>query len=183
MDARDQGIVDHFLQTKILKWEEVDRVVRMGHPIFVEYFEKLRDAIFPSIADVKEVRWHSCVLTTNSWGKKMRLTAGGHCFCVSVSQDVEATLDAQATRLMWKALKVDHPELLKTKQPFYVEDYVYWFNKTKETSNMPDVRDFTTARREGCVCALMQVVGCALSGCSRSTSSSRTGCCLLLRSR
>lgn len=106
LDARDQGLVDHFLQTRVLKWEEIDRINRMGHPIFVEQFEKLRDILFPSIADKKE--------------------------------DPEAVLDAQATKFLWKALKVDHPELLKTKQPFYVEDYVYWFNKTKETTNMPD---------------------------------------------
>jgi hypothetical protein len=153
LDVRDKGIVDHFLQTKILKWEEVDRVVRMGHPIFVEYFEKLRDAIFPSIADVKEVRWQARVLQTVFCGKDV--TRRAVAVCVLVPQDVEAMLDAQATRLMWKALKVDHPELLKTKQPFYVEDYAYWFNKTKETSSMPDVRGVTAVSWAGCALTLI----------------------------
>ena len=49
-------------------------------------------------------------------------------------------LDEQANKFMWKALKVNNPELIRTKQPFYVEEYVEWFSKTKNTTAMPDVR-------------------------------------------
>lgn len=43
----DQGELDHFIQTKILKWNEVERERRMTDPVFYKQFEKLRAQLFP----------------------------------------------------------------------------------------------------------------------------------------
>ena len=40
-----QGEIDHFIQTKILKWNEVERERRMRDPMFAINFEKLRNSI------------------------------------------------------------------------------------------------------------------------------------------
>eukprot|EP01041_Mallomonas_annulata_P004181 gene4181-8317_t len=48
----DQGEIDFMIQTKILKWNEVERERRMRDPIFVMQFEKLRLSIFPEIAAI-----------------------------------------------------------------------------------------------------------------------------------
>ena len=49
MDLADQGEIDHFIQTSVLKWNEVERERRMRDPMFVLNFEKVRNAIFPDI--------------------------------------------------------------------------------------------------------------------------------------
>jgi hypothetical protein len=46
----DQGEIDHLVQTKILKWNEVERDRRMRDPVFATQFDKLRDAVFPEMA-------------------------------------------------------------------------------------------------------------------------------------
>jgi len=43
----DRGDIDYFIQTKILKWNEVERERRMRDPIFNYQFEKLREQLFP----------------------------------------------------------------------------------------------------------------------------------------
>lgn len=54
LDLADQGEIDHFIQTKILKWGEVDRERRMKEPVFVLQFEKLRQSLFPERDEVLE---------------------------------------------------------------------------------------------------------------------------------
>ena len=49
LDAADQGEVDHIVQTKVLKWNEVERERRMKDPLFVLQFERLREAVFPEM--------------------------------------------------------------------------------------------------------------------------------------
>ena len=46
----EKGSIDHLIQTKILKWNEVERERRMQDPIFFRQFNDLRCAIFPEIA-------------------------------------------------------------------------------------------------------------------------------------
>jgi hypothetical protein len=54
LDEGDQGELDYLIQTKILKWKEVERERRMKDPVFVEQFEKLRKVIFPEMFVVDE---------------------------------------------------------------------------------------------------------------------------------
>lgn len=49
LSLEDQGQIDFIIQTKILKWLEIERERRMRDPVFYEQFEKLRIAIFPEI--------------------------------------------------------------------------------------------------------------------------------------
>ena len=49
LDAADQGEIDHIVQTKVLKWNEVERERRMKDPLFVLQFERLREAVFPEM--------------------------------------------------------------------------------------------------------------------------------------
>lgn len=50
MPLSDQGEIDFIVQTKVLKWNEVERERRMKDPIFVLQFERLRSSVFPEIA-------------------------------------------------------------------------------------------------------------------------------------
>ena len=46
----EKGQIDHMIQTKILKWNEVERERRMQDPIFFRQFDDLRSTIFPEVA-------------------------------------------------------------------------------------------------------------------------------------
>jgi len=46
----EKGALDHLIQVKILKWNEVERERRMQDPIFYRQFDELRCALFPEIA-------------------------------------------------------------------------------------------------------------------------------------
>lgn len=46
----EKGEIDHLIQSKVLKWNEVERERRMQDPIFFQQFDELRAAIFPEIA-------------------------------------------------------------------------------------------------------------------------------------
>jgi hypothetical protein len=48
LDEADQGSLDFFVQTKILKWDEVARERRMKDPAFYMQFVKLLDSLFPN---------------------------------------------------------------------------------------------------------------------------------------
>ena len=47
LSLEDKGEIDYFIQTKLLKWREVERERRMKDPVFVWQFNKLRDQVFP----------------------------------------------------------------------------------------------------------------------------------------
>ena len=49
LELEDQGTIDYIIQTKILKWNEVDRERRMKDPVFNMQFDKLRKVVFPEI--------------------------------------------------------------------------------------------------------------------------------------
>jgi hypothetical protein len=48
LEIDDKGEVDFILQTKVLKWNEVERERRMRDPVFVHQFDRLRLALFPN---------------------------------------------------------------------------------------------------------------------------------------
>ena len=54
LSLADQGEIDWIVQTKVLRWHEVERERRMKDPIFVLQFERLRAAVFPEIALVSD---------------------------------------------------------------------------------------------------------------------------------
>ena len=54
LELADQGEVDYFIQTKILKWTEVQRERRMKDVIFYNEFHKLRDILFPINATIQK---------------------------------------------------------------------------------------------------------------------------------
>jgi hypothetical protein len=51
MELAEQGEIDYIVQSKVLKWNEVERERRMKDPLFVVQFEKLREVLFPEIAE------------------------------------------------------------------------------------------------------------------------------------
>ena len=61
LELHEQGDIDYIIQTKILKWNEVDRERRMKDPVFNMQFDKLRKAIFPEIKshdDIERLKNH-----------------------------------------------------------------------------------------------------------------------------
>ena len=48
LELADQSEIDYFIQTKILKWVDVERDRRMKDPIFAMAFDKFRDYLFPN---------------------------------------------------------------------------------------------------------------------------------------
>ncbi|CAE7425847.1 unnamed protein product [Symbiodinium microadriaticum] len=45
----EKGAIDYLIQTKILKWDEIQRERRMKDPIFYKQFQELRASVFPEI--------------------------------------------------------------------------------------------------------------------------------------
>ena len=56
LDIIDQGEIDFILQTKILKWNEVERERRMKDPEFVIQFKNLLKATFPTKSKIAVLR-------------------------------------------------------------------------------------------------------------------------------
>ena len=56
LEDHDQGELDHMLQTKVLKWTEVERERRMKDPVFAIEFERLRKVMFPMQSKINMVR-------------------------------------------------------------------------------------------------------------------------------
>ncbi len=51
LELEEQGELDYFLQSKILKWNEAERERRMKEPLFVLQFEQLLESLFPISAE------------------------------------------------------------------------------------------------------------------------------------
>lgn len=56
LDDKDQGEIDHILQTKLLGWTEVERERRMKDPLFALEFHNLLEATFPEPSKIALVR-------------------------------------------------------------------------------------------------------------------------------
>lgn len=98
MTLADQGEIDFIIQTKVLKWKEVERERRMKDPIFVMQFEKLRNEIFPEILG-----------PTKDDSQRHKKLKENILDFFEISQD-----------------------RLRTKNPFFLEDYQQYFNKLRE---------------------------------------------------
>jgi hypothetical protein len=56
LDDKDQGEIDHVLQTKLLGWTEVERERRMKDPLFAIEFHNLVEATFPEPSKIALIR-------------------------------------------------------------------------------------------------------------------------------
>jgi len=107
MDLADQGDIDHMVQTKVLKWSEVERERRMCNPVFAFQFEEVRSLLFPSIS-------------ISSAGA----AAGDGMYDMSnVKSDFLACFDVDQS-------------LLSAQKKFMYEDYMHFFNKLKQQPNL-----------------------------------------------
>lgn len=103
LELAEQGEIDYFIQTKILKWNEAERERRMRDPVFASQFRKLRKTILTSDpAELKEMA-------------AMRA-------------------DKRDAEIMAQLHDVDYTKM-RAAAPFYLEDYVRFFNMFKEQPN------------------------------------------------
>jgi hypothetical protein len=100
------------IQTKILKWNEVERERRMRDPVFVKQFRKLRRQLFPE--DQQQV-------------------------------DARGKTRARKEKADYLQSKfaVDYSKV-RAAAPFYLDDYVNFFNKVKAE---PNIRKWTLEDR------------------------------------
>lgn len=99
----ERGEIDHLIQTKVLKWNEVERERRMQDPIFYRQFDDLRTCIFPEIA--AEVN-------------------------ATIMEDVVKQRKIFQNEL-FNRYRVNENQLSPATQFFY-EDYQFYFNKLKK---------------------------------------------------
>lgn len=107
MTLGDQGQIDYLIQTKILKWEEVERERRMTDPLFYQQFINVRSAIFPEISKERELKHLE------------NLERSRHSF----------KLD------LYKKYSINETQLSPS-SPFYLEDYRFYFDKVKANPNL-----------------------------------------------
>lgn len=107
MTLADQGEIDHIVQSKVLKWQEVETERRMSDPIFYQQFITLRSAVFPEIAS--EIK-------------------------LKQSESLSRARQIFKTDLLRK-YQINESQLTPS-SPFYIEDYQFYFNKLKENPNI-----------------------------------------------
>eukprot|EP01038_Epipyxis_sp_PR26KG_P005458 gene5458-7554_t len=100
LELADQGEIDHLIQTRILKWNEVERERRMKDPIFCMEFDKIRNIIFPP-SDKAIDEKHAA-------------------FREEFKTDFFPTHGLVRSKF-------------SAKDPFFLEDYVFYYNKAKAT--------------------------------------------------
>lgn len=103
LSLEDQGLVDHFIHTKILRWNEVERERRMKDPVFFNYFDKLRYNL----------------LHGHAWENRPR-------------QADHARYTNQLKRY-WSIPHKKAPDSLASLNKFYYEDYKNYFELLRET--------------------------------------------------
>ena len=102
LELADQGEIDHFIQTKVLRWNEIERERRMKDPMFFMNFQEVREAIFPNVS--KSIKAGDYLIPEDM----EKFKAG-----------VSAIYDEKNVSL-WK-----------TAAPFYFEDYCRYFEMAK----------------------------------------------------
>lgn len=100
LDDAEQGEIDHLIQTKVMKWNEVERERRMRDPIFVKQFIKIRDLL---LMDKIQTR-----------GEEERRQEA----IARVNEQVLAKAGFEG---------VDTTQMAAI-EPFYLQDYVKFFN-------------------------------------------------------
>lgn len=107
MTLGDQGQVDHLIQTRILKWQEVERERRMSDPIFYQQFISVRTSIFPEIASEMSMKRFDVLNRAR--------------------KDFKSDI--------YKKYSLNEQNLSPA-SPFYLEDYAYYFKKVKENPSL-----------------------------------------------
>eukprot|EP00602_Paraphysomonas_sp_CaronLab_P000723 CAMPEP_0185027710 /NCGR_PEP_ID=MMETSP1103-20130426/12933_1 /TAXON_ID=36769 /ORGANISM="Paraphysomonas bandaiensis, Strain Caron Lab Isolate" /LENGTH=650 /DNA_ID=CAMNT_0027561817 /DNA_START=166 /DNA_END=2114 /DNA_ORIENTATION=+ len=102
MSLEEQGELDYLVQTRVLKWQQGERERRMKDPIFYKQFQEIRAAIFPEIN------------TENRLKREEQLARQRHNFKVE----------------LFRKYQVNETQL-SPGAPFFLEDYVFYFNKLK----------------------------------------------------
>jgi len=103
LPLEDQGLIDCFIHTKILRWNEVERERRMKDPVFVNYFEKLRYNL----------------LHNHAWENRPR--------------GADHRSYTNKLKRFWSIPHHNAPDSLSTLNPFYYEDYKHYFDLLRET--------------------------------------------------
>ena len=104
LDDADKGELDYMIQTKILKWNEVERERRMIDPAFAFQFYNIRTVLFPGIQQGQFI--------------------GG--------TEEEGELRNFLEKATMKQGKIEDLKKLQTTKDFYYEDYRAYFEKAKE---------------------------------------------------
>jgi hypothetical protein len=107
MTLGDQGQVDYLIQTRVLKWQEVERERRMTDPIFYQQFISVRSLIFPEIAAERELKH---------------------------LESLERSRQNFKTEIFNK-YQINETQLTPS-SPFYLEDYQFYFDKVKSQPNL-----------------------------------------------
>lgn len=102
-----KGEFDYFLQTKILKWKEVERERRMRDPLFVEVFNRLKYSLFPEL-----------------WTHEKQEEA-------LTMQTERKTFKSE----LFESFKINVNNLV-TLNPFYYDDYEYYFGLCKNQPSL-----------------------------------------------
>lgn len=102
LPLHEQGEIDYFIHTKILRWNEVERERRMKDPVFVSSFEKLRYN----------------VLHGHPWESRPR--------------DLDHKNYTAKLKRYWSIPNKSAPDSLTALNPFYYEDYKNYFDKLRE---------------------------------------------------
>jgi hypothetical protein len=103
LSLSDRGTIDHLIQVKILKWDEAERERRIKDPIFNRQFQELRAAVFPEIR-------------------------------IELNLQQEEALSRQRQSFksdIFNKYRINESQL-SSAAPFFLEDYVFYFNKLKE---------------------------------------------------
>ena len=119
LELGEQGEIDFFIQTKLLKWNEVDRERRMKDPIFVMQFSLLRQSLF-----------------------NVNLGIDGN---LADSSDEEKESEERVPDDVKEVVRSDWLGKLHTSKFFYVEDYVYFLKKAKAK---PSLTKWNSQERE-----------------------------------
>ena len=113
----DQGEIDYLIQAKILKWNPVQREIRMKDPPFVEVFNDLRDAILgidSSYYD-EEVEYEELAEVDDQ-----QIIKG------------ESVKDKEKRESETERKKIFPKGTLIGTNPFYYEDYMFFFRKAMQ---------------------------------------------------
>ena len=128
LPLNEQGEIDYFIQTTLLKWNEVDRERRMKDPIFFQAFESLRATLFnnDNIYNTNKNSYEN--LNENS-----------------INKQAEERKNMMRQYLILNDLT---PDYICTSLPFFYDDYLYYFNRI---SNQPILKEWSDTERKGLI--------------------------------
>ena len=121
LELGEQGEIDYFIQTKLLKWNEVDRERRMKDPIFFVQFCLIRQSLF-----------------------NVNLGLDGDLTYQSEQVEVVEP-EEKVPEDVKEVVRNDWLGKLQTSKYFYVEDYIYFLKKSKAK---PSLTKWTLQERE-----------------------------------